>query len=849
MGSITFVCEGRGLGGGTHSYARRVHAYVTGTKSLIKTAYDNHETVKAEVSKGRQAMIDKGKVFDSADVIALTFASSSAANATYPGKHVSNYTDAVPVYDISGQMQTISRSTQPRANNITRSRPRPTAYVIPKSIDRTATANVATVTAANGYAINYNFLLDLMSSQDIYYYEVPAGTKATLKKYFRDNTSNSLTSNVNAGLRAEAEVTFPNGAYVVPMDQVTGAVIAMLFEPDVAGSGGYNGTVNQALTGEAMPLILHDFTTRDLPYYRLEQDNPRQVLQDPSLVVSVDINSTDITLQVGETAALIATAQPNTAINKDLIWSSSNMNLVSVDQTGGILARTPGTATIIASSDENPSIAAKCIVTVSVPVITITTHPTPTTALTVGNISGSLSVAVSVTGAGVTLSYQWYSNTANNNTGGSAISGATNTSFAIPTNLALGTYYYYCVVSGTHSAVSKPSNVATVTVTAPVISITSQPQSANFVAGSITGSLSVQASATPSGTQLNYQWYSNTTNSSSGGSAVSGATNASFTIPTGLAAGTHYYYCVVGAANAASVTSGVATVRVTAADIRVTGVSVMPKSATVETGNTTNLSVTITPTNATNQAVEWDSNDPAVATVNANGVVRAIGGGTAIITVTTVDGGHTDTCAITVPAPESVDPKFPSDIDDAAKKTGISPNDLEAKDGKVSLKKSTAEKAARELLGVGIVDTTISPIFSGTVAQTGSVAEITYKMTGKELLALLPEDINVIGKAGDAWKLFEYIKDTADYADGKFALLLGGVPYTGEIDPDEVYDLVLYIEDGGVFDCDGLVNGEVTATIFFAAEKAKKSGGGCNAYGYLALALLAIPFVLKRNRF
>jgi hypothetical protein len=62
-----------------------------------------------------------------------------------------------------------------------------------------------------------------------------------------------------------------------------------------------------------------------------------------------------------------------------------------------------------------------------------------------------------------TLSYQWYSNTTNSNTGGTPISGATSNSFAIPARLTVGTYYYYCVVNAI-DAVSVASNVAIVTV-------------------------------------------------------------------------------------------------------------------------------------------------------------------------------------------------------------------------------------------------------------------------------------------------------------------------------------------------------------------------------------------------
>ena len=95
------------------------------------------------------------------------------------------------------------------------------------------------------------------------------------------------------------------------------------------------------------------------------------------------------------------------------------------------------------------------------PIITINTQPETTTNVAVGSITGSLSVSASVT-QGATLSYQWYSNTTNSNTGGSEISGATSASFTIPATLAAGTYYYFCEVRATGEATSVRSNVATV---------------------------------------------------------------------------------------------------------------------------------------------------------------------------------------------------------------------------------------------------------------------------------------------------------------------------------------------------------------------------------------------------
>jgi hypothetical protein len=136
----------------------------------------------------------------------------------------------------------------------------------------------------------------------------------------------------------------------------------------------------------------------------------------------------------------------------------------------GLISGTPTTAntfnfTVRAVNIAGNATRALSIVINPVPVtpeITITTHPVPNTTVTQGSISGSLSVVASVTPS-ATLSYQWYSNTTNSNTGGTAISGATSANFAIPTNLTAGTYYYFCEVRATGAA-SVRSNVATMRV-------------------------------------------------------------------------------------------------------------------------------------------------------------------------------------------------------------------------------------------------------------------------------------------------------------------------------------------------------------------------------------------------
>lgn len=79
----------------------------------------------------------------------------------------------------------------------------------------------------------------------------------------------------------------------------------------------------------------------------------------------------------------------------------------------------------------------------------------------------------------------------------------------------------------------------------PTISVTAQPADLELVAGAIdSGDVVTAAFEVSDGSTPTLQWYSNTTDTNTGGSAISGATAASYAIPTGTTAGTYYYYCV-----------------------------------------------------------------------------------------------------------------------------------------------------------------------------------------------------------------------------------------------------------------------------------------------------------------
>ena len=164
----------------------------------------------------------------------------------------------------------------------------------------------------------------------------------------------------------------------------------------------------------------------------------------------------------------------------------------------------------------------------------ITTQPSTSNQIV---YQGDAVTPLTVQATGSNLTYQWYSNTANSNSGGTLLSGATNSTYT-PSSAVEGTLYYYVIVSIPSGSIT--SNVSGFVRVA--FEITTQPSTSSqtvFQGGTVT-QLSVQAT----GSNLSYQWYSNTANSNSGGTLLSAATNSTYT-PSSATIGTLYYYVTV----------------------------------------------------------------------------------------------------------------------------------------------------------------------------------------------------------------------------------------------------------------------------------------------------------------
>ena len=105
---------------------------------------------------------------------------------------------------------------------------------------------------------------------------------------------------------------------------------------------------------------------------------------------------------------------------------------------------------------------------------------------------------------------------------------------------------------------------------------------------------------------------------------------------------------VTGVLDAGGPVVATANVTVQETAVPVSSLTIQPATAELIVGRTQQLNATVAPLNATGRAVRWTSSNPAVATVDAAGLVRAVAPGTATVTGTTTDGRGTDSVAVTV---------------------------------------------------------------------------------------------------------------------------------------------------------------------------------------------------------
>jgi gliding motility-associated-like protein len=294
-------------------------------------------------------------------------------------------------------------------------------------------------------------------------------------------------------------------------------------------------------------------------------------------------NNTAFTISVLPTPSVIA--PPNsllcsgslynsvllTGVGTNYNWSNNQTSIGLSNAGSGLIpsfvTTNTGANTVVSTISISPSyVLGSKTCTGSTQSYTITVIPSPnitsqpqSQTICIGGTLNTLSVAYS--GGSGTPTYQWFSSTTNSNTNGTPISGATNSTYSIPSATLIGTNYYYCVLtflnSGTCSVIT--SNPAAITIINSPTILTPPLATQSVCVGGTAAPLTVVingGSGTPS-----YQWY---TVSGINYTPISGQTAVSYTPPSYSTAGTYNYAVLVNqsASGCATTYSPIAVVNV-----------------------------------------------------------------------------------------------------------------------------------------------------------------------------------------------------------------------------------------------------------------------------------------------
>ena len=146
--------------------------------------------------------------------------------------------------------------------------------------------------------------------------------------------------------------------------------------------------------------------------------------------------------------------------------------------------------------------------------------------------------------------------------------------------------------------------------------------------------------------------------------------------------------------------------------VKVSGITLNPDiSLKIEEGNSSKITATVVPSNATNSSVKWVSSSPDVATVDDSGNVTALKAGSTTITCTAVDGsGVSATCHVTV----------------TAKSTTTNPSEQDKTDPTYTFKVSTDLTHSTKFEGGDLIDfniTTNAPIDKINIVVSNSILQ------------------------------------------------------------------------------------------------------------------------------
>jgi len=217
----------------------------------------------------------------------------------------------------------------------------------------------------------------------------------------------------------------------------TGSGTSSIPVQTISTSGTTQGTVTYAITPTASgcPGSVTNYTILV---------NPTPTVSNSPLTQTICSggSSTLVTLTSNVSGATFAwTATATTGVSGFTTSGTSSIPIQTISTTAAI----QGTVTYVITPTAAGCSGTATNYTILVNPATMISNQSTSTQSTCLNVAFS-PISVTATGTGV-LTYQWFSNTSNSNSGGTLLTGATNNSYT-PSATVAGTLYYYCIVHG-----------------------------------------------------------------------------------------------------------------------------------------------------------------------------------------------------------------------------------------------------------------------------------------------------------------------------------------------------------------------------------------------------------------
>lgn len=327
---------------------------------------------------------------------------------------------------------------------------------------------------------------------------------------------------------------------------------------------------------------------------------------------SVTVSKESITLANGKNSVVYAMVVTTDGSKHDAVkWTSSNTKVATVSQDGVITAKYPGTATIKATSVDGAEKYDSCSVKVTQKITKITLKES--VSVPVGT-TATLSATITPTYA-TDKKLTWSSSDTNI---------VTVSSTGVVTARMVGSAKITCKNSD-----GSASDTCTVNVIKPTASISINSYSEELWKGD---SVTLEASVEPyDASDKSVTWSSSNTKV---------ATVDKQGVVTAVAGGS----CTIKAQSSGGQT---AVCKITVFE-KATGIEIDEIIKTMYVGQVDKIAASVLPATATNRSVTWTSSDTSVATIEADGTIKALKKGTATITVKSADGGYKATCKLTV---------------------------------------------------------------------------------------------------------------------------------------------------------------------------------------------------------